>query len=552
MLNSLTPLLNHKTGLAYRQDIILLCRALMKPGFSIPVGTDLKLADALLTREMDSVLIVNAAHSLLLANPQIVEILDSAWDRDEDTLDSLLSDGTLIAFLNSPLLQALLFTSPVPNLSMERLLTHVRRRLLESAVDPNWQCNATTLKAAAALSAQAFLTEYVFDESPHELRLADTLIARLDASSIEALDPFDVAVAGSYRALGTLGIADQFNNAPWYQSDASMQVLWRIQVQELERERELKKTIPQMKEIQDQTSKSVRSMYEENPYPRWVCYVRNESVLPSKVLSVACADADLPMFGDKQSIDILVAGCGTGRTAVEEAVLWQGSQVTAIDLSLASLAFGKRCAEDLGLESIEFSQADILDLPTLGRSFDYIACTGVLHHMADPIAGWKALVDVCRPGGVLRICLYSEAARRAVKSAAGFIKSKSSGSSADSIRKARQTFIDHAHQTGSVDHEWLEVFSRYDFYTTSMCRDLLFHVQEVEFTIPRIEAAIDHLGLRFCGFVDPEKFLTARYQAFAPDDPQGVDLKSWAKFETEYPDTFTSMYDFMVQKPLGP
>ena len=84
----------------------------------------------------------------------------------------------------------------------------------------------------------------------------------------------------------------------------------------------------------------------------------------------------------------------------------------------------------------------------------------------------------------------------------------------------------------------------------STCRDLLFHVHEADFTIPKIASAIERLGLRFCGFVYPTRTLMKKYGAFAPQDLQGLDLASWDLFEAQNPDTFAGMYDFMVQKPL--
>ena len=39
-----------------------------------------------------------------------------------------------------------------------------------------------------------------------------------------------------------------------------------------------------------------------------------------------------------------------------------------------------------------------------------------------------------------------------------------------------------------------------DFYTMSTFRDLLFHVQEHRFTIPKIKDCLAQLGLTFCGF----------------------------------------------------
>ena len=68
------------------------------------------------------------------------------------------------------------------------------------------------------------------------------------------------------------------------------------------------------------------------------------------------------------------------------------ARVLAIDLSLASLSYAKRMAENFGLGDIEFAQADIMMAGSIGRQFDFIDASGVLHHLADPWAGWKILL----------------------------------------------------------------------------------------------------------------------------------------------------------------
>jgi len=84
----------------------------------------------------------------------------------------------------------------------------------------------------------------------------------------------------------------------------------------------------------------------------------------------------------------------------------------AVDLSISSLAYAKRKSRKLGLTTIEYAQADLLKLGSLGRSFDIIESSGVLHHLAAPWAGWRVLLSLLRPGGFMRLGFYSEVARR--------------------------------------------------------------------------------------------------------------------------------------------
>src|SRR6185437_5151958 len=125
---------------------------------------------------------------------------------------------------------------------------------------------------------------------------------------------------------------------------------------------------------------------------------------------------------------------------------------------------------ELGLP-IAYAQADILELASCGRSFDLIESLGVLHHLADPFAGWRALLSLLRPGGFMLLGLYSETARRPVMAARARIAGRED--SAEKIRRFRQELI----QSGDPG-SFASILDSEDFFSLSSCRDLLFHVQE--------------------------------------------------------------------------
>ncbi len=87
-----------------------------------------------------------------------------------------------------------------------------------------------------------------------------------------------------------------------------------------------------------------------------------------------------------------------------------------------------------------------------------------------------------------------------------------------------------------------------DFYSISTCRDLLFHVQEHYVTLAGIDDYLRAGGLTFLGFEINPGVLHAYRQRF-PNDPAATDLGQWQTFENENPDTFSSMYQFWIQKP---
>ena len=77
----------------------------------------------------------------------------------------------------------------------------------------------------------------------------------------------------------------------------------------------------------------------------------------------------------------------------------------------SSLSYAKRKTEELGLGNIEYVQADLLSLGTLPRTFDVIESSGVLHHLGDWAQGWRVLLSLLKPGGVMNVGLYSAIGR---------------------------------------------------------------------------------------------------------------------------------------------
>ncbi len=282
-------------------------------------------------------------------------------------------------------------------------------------------------------------------------------------------------------------------------------------------------TIPVLSAPQNETSSSVKSQYEENPYPRWISTnIQNP-----------------PAANKGKAHDYLMAGCGTGFGLCATAMLYPDAKITAIDISRASLTYAKTKAQQFGLGNIEFYQADILDLKKLDKKFDIINCSGVLHHMEDPMAGWQSLVTKLKDDGKMSIGLYSERGRQDVVAAREVIKEQ--GFSDD-----HKGIYDGRHYIAALPegHPAREILKRRDFYSTSNCRDLIFHVQEHRYTITKIIESLDTLGLRFDGFDLLNPAIGESYQKNYPDDRNMLNLGNWAQFEEKTPETFRNMYQF--------
>ena len=185
-------------------------------------------------------------------------------------------------------------------------------------------------------------------------------------------------------------------------------------------------------------------------------------------------------------------------------------------------------------------QTDILDLCQLNKQFDLIQSTGVLHHMDNPMVGWKVLTECLKPGGIMKIGLYSELARQDIVKVRQEISNAGIGSGDAEMRSFRDTIIK------SYKNYYEQIKNSSDFYSLSTLRDLLFHVQEHRFTIPQIKACLAELGLEFCGFEEPS--IVSHFRQTSKDKDDLYDLDKWQAYEEVNPRAFAGMYQFWCQK----
>ena len=115
---------------------------------------------------------------------------------------------------------------------------------------------------------------------------------------------------------------------------------------------------------------------------------------------------DLTWFQGKRCLD---AGCGGGRYAIAMARLG-AAEVAGCDISAEGLADARRRAA--GLPNVFFEEASVLDLPFADKSFDFVCCSGVLHHTPDPEKGLREITRVLRPTGRLFLLLYGKGGLR--------------------------------------------------------------------------------------------------------------------------------------------
>jgi len=429
------------------------------------------------------------------------------------------------AALGDPVLLAYLSGLISMDADVEALLTALRRRIVLD--------NRAAVPAAflAALARQCRNNEYVFFEQDDETAAVDALGMRLEAALRDGRGVGDDVLAFAlYRPLASLEGHERLGrDAPIRDPDAARFV--REDIDAATEQAAIMAALPVLTPLAGAVTGTVARHYEERPYPRWL------SLTPCDV------GTRLPLGRDElreRGCDILVAGCGTGRQAIAAATLFgPRARILAIDLSRASLAYAERMTRRYGLGNIRYAVADILALDRLDMRFDVIECTGVLHHLSDPLKGWRILASLLAPDGIMWTGLYSSRARTKINRWRASAAERGIGLSDAAIRRFRHEMMAGARTTNTIE-------LTADLFSLSGIRDLIFHQQEAQFTIREIGECLDRLGLEFAGFDLPAEKVR---QVFAGSRSDPRDLAAWEDIEDRNPELFLGMYNFWCRKP---
>ena len=460
------------------------------------------------------------------------------WDSAAEWLVS--EDGQSV--LKRPEFHAAMKRKTNLDIESEFLLTALRKLLLFA--DEQLLDKPIIQETICTLAHQCLINEYVWYSSPEEKRLLQekyNLIQQAgDADSV----PWKmVAQLLMYKRPNAICSKHDSMNKLVNRRDIPCPNLKRFVDDysvEYDTEMSIKASIESFDDIQNATSRQIANNYEEYPYPRWTTLEKSNPESRKRRLLQLFDENDLA-FMDRP-FNVLVAGCGTGYGTIEYALSYdKNAQITAVDLSRASLAYATLMAKKYNANNVKFMQMDLLDLPKLEDKFDIIECTGVLHHMKDPTEGGKALISRLRDGGVIHLSLYSELARQEIVT---FRKAYNldPNMSDDEVREYRLKMMkDHP----DVIDDKLSL--RADFFDLNRCRDLLFHPLEHRFTIPKIAQLLDELGLEFVGFERPE-IIRSQYWTHYPSRSDWRNLSRWDEFEKKHPSAFGSLYQIWARK----
>ncbi len=247
----------------------------------------------------------------------------------------------------------------------------------------------------------------------------------------------------------------------------------------------------------------VRDFYERHPYPpsvddleryrrRWDDRSRRR--------------ADFHLFWPaeryREDRSVLVAGCGTSQAA-KYALRWPRAEVTGIDVSATSIRRTEELKRKYRLENLEVRQLPVERAAELGRRFEHIVCTGVLHHLPDPDADLAAMREVLEPSGAVHLMVYAPYGRAGVYLLQEYCRRLGIGSSAAEIRDLAASL-----RALPPDHPLVPLLrSAPDFRQEPALADALLHPQDRPYSVPQLLDFIGRAGLQFGRWVRQAPYL---------------------------------------------
>lgn len=251
----------------------------------------------------------------------------------------------------------------------------------------------------------------------------------------------------------------------------------------------------------------------------------------------------------RPDLDILIAGCGTNQAAVF-AFGNPDANVVGVDISQPALDHQQYLKDKHGLANLQLHLLPIEELWTLGRRFDLVVSSGVLHHMADPPAGLKALAECLRPDGVMALMLYAKYGRIGVELLESVFRDLGLHQDDSSVQLVKDTL-----STLTADHpiqSYLKI--AYDLRDDAALVDAFLHFRARSYTVDECLDFVASAGLVFQGWYHKTPYypndLFAPPSGFQPAVNALPENKIWSVMERVQ--TLNGCHFFMACRPERP
>ncbi len=247
----------------------------------------------------------------------------------------------------------------------------------------------------------------------------------------------------------------------------------------------------------------VRAFYESHPYPAPIGNLdRHRELYRNPDRRRALSLLLWPTEKQRANREILVAGCGTSQAATY-ALREPDARVTAIDISETSLRHTLDLLQKYRLRNLDLHRLAIEQVGELGRIFDQIVCTGVLHHLPDPDIGLRSLRDVLARQGAMHLMVYAPYGRAGIYMMQEYCRLLGIGATEAELLELGTTI-----GALSADHPIAGVSRRAkDFRNPDALADALLHPQDRAYTVPQLYDWLKRGGLSFGRWFEQAPYL---------------------------------------------
>lgn len=255
----------------------------------------------------------------------------------------------------------------------------------------------------------------------------------------------------------------------------------------------------------------VQAQYECYPYPDIDPESETPRLLVSGHLELMC---DVIWGGRKSpaGLRVLDAGCGTGSPLAAVAMAYPDTDIVGVDFSGASIEKARRLARRYKLKNVRFFQCSLERLPDLGLEFDFITCSGVLHHLENPALGLRAMAEVLDKQGAVSIMLYGKYGRIGVQ----MLQKALGWALAEERQPDERVRVAYELARNIPSHHPFGPRLRGREMQEGKAAgivDLLLHANDIPFDVGAIHKLCDDAGVRllrwlFPGLYNPENYIT--------------------------------------------
>ncbi|WP_316354255.1 class I SAM-dependent methyltransferase [Candidatus Trichorickettsia mobilis] len=267
---------------------------------------------------------------------------------------------------------------------------------------------------------------------------------------------------------------------------------------------------------------AVQAQYQQLPYP-----MRDPEEENTRLLSIvgeSLAELNHWLYRGKENFKsgfrVLVAGGGTGdsSTFLGEQLKNTNAEIVYLDFSFVSMEIAQKRAEIRGLKNITWIQDSILNIPKLNLGkFDFINCSGVLHHLGSPDEGLQILSDSLSMRGGMHLMVYAKYGRTGLYHIQDMMKIVNEGVTNIDVEIKNAKSILSALPTTNWFARAQELISDHVNFGDIGLYDMFLHKQDRAYTIPELYQFVEHASLHLVEFAVPESRLLLKPQSYIKD-----------------------------------